>query len=101
MTEDESKAIQLALSNLIFALESTLIRIQAYRDAVETEAPHLRSVVERHEQDLKGSPLRQQYSDLRTQAIQAVRDSDWPGLSVSTGDLKGRANRFLDQEMTK
>jgi hypothetical protein len=98
MTEDESKAVQFVVSNLILTLEKALLRVQAYRDAAQKHAPAIIGAVEYHETDLKGSLLESQYNELRNQAVAAVRDQDWSALSESTGDLTGRTREFLDRD---
>ena len=100
MTEDESAAVQLTIANLIFTLEKALLHLQAFRDAARAHYPALLLVAEQHQEDLKNSPLEQQYAELRERAVQAVRDQDWSVLSETTGDLTGLASRFLDQGKT-
>lgn len=101
MTEDESKAVQLTIANLASTLESALLRLQAFQDAARAHYPALLLVAEQHQEDLKNSPLEQQYTALRSRAVQAVRDQDWPALAETTGDLSGLAHQFLNQERTK
>lgn len=97
MTQEESRAIQLAIANLVSTLESTVIRLQAFQDAAKAHYPSLLLVAEQHQEDLKNSSLERQYTELRGRAIQAVQDQDWPALSETTGDLSGLAHRLLDQ----
>jgi hypothetical protein len=97
MTQDESKAVQLAIANLVSTLEDALLRLQAFQDAARAHYPALLLVAEQHQEDLKSSSLERKYTALRIQAIQAVQDQDWPALAETTGDLSGLAHQFLNQ----
>jgi hypothetical protein len=87
----EFNPVEFVISHLALDLENAMVRLEAYRQVVAKHAPHLMFEVDTAEQSLADSPLRTQCNDLRTQAIQAVRDQDTNAMSESIAGLRGLA----------
>jgi hypothetical protein len=96
MTTDRDKTIELVISNLALTVQEALLRIEAYRKVIAQGAPQLTFKVAEAESDLQDSPIQKQCAALRTQAVQAARDSDTTAFVQSVGDMRGVIRRQLD-----
>jgi hypothetical protein len=87
MAQVDTKTVEHIIADLAYALETALTRLEAYRRVVEKDAIGLVDEVYALETKLKGSAEHRKFVALRTQAIQAVRDSDVDALSERIASL--------------
>jgi hypothetical protein len=87
----EFDSVEFVVSHLALELENATVRLEAYREVIAKKAAHLMFEVDKAEQSLVDSPLRLECIELRKQAVQAVRDSDYDALSESIAGLRGLA----------
>jgi hypothetical protein len=91
MAQVSTETVEYIIADLAYALETALLRLEAYREVVEKDAIGLVDDVYAREQALKDSPQHRQFTALRTQALQALRDSDTDTLSANIASLSGLA----------
>jgi hypothetical protein len=91
MTQVSTEKVEYIIADLAYALETALLRLEAYRQIVEKDAISLVDDVYALEQALKDSPQHRQFAALRTQALHAVRDSDTDTLSANIASISALA----------
>jgi len=87
MAQVSVETVEYIIADLAYALETALLRLEAYRRVVQKDAIGLVDDVYTLEQSLKDSPEHQKYIALRVQALNALRDSDTDALSARIADL--------------
>jgi hypothetical protein len=94
-------AVEFVVSHLALELENATVRLEAYRQVVAEKAARLMFDVDEAEHNLADSPLKTRCTELRNQAIQAVRTGDTSALSESIADLRGSARAKRDRGKAK
>lgn len=101
MAQVDTKTVEHVIADLAYALETALLRLEAYRRVVQQQAIGLADEIYALEKTLKDGPEHRQYIALRTQAIQSVRDSDVDALSEKISDLKVLARHGVGLRRSK
>jgi hypothetical protein len=87
MMQVDTKTVEHIVADLAYALETALTRLEAYKQVVEKDAIALVDDVYALEKTLRDGPEHQKYIALRSQALQAIRDSDTDALSERIANL--------------